>query len=94
MVPETRLTAPAGSSWRDLRAEDAAPMSPGDVALSLASDQAAGLAAGEAARRLVSGGPNDPAPVTGPSWPMTLARQFTSKLIVLRAGATLLSLAM
>ncbi len=94
MVPETRLTAPVGTSWCGLRAEDAAALSPREVATSLASAETVGLASGEAARRLVSGGPNDPAPVTGPSWPATLARQFASKLIALLAGATLLSLAM
>jgi len=58
----------------------------------LGSDAETGLVGDEVARRLAAAGPNDPAPISAPSWPLTLLRQFTSKILLLLIGATVVSM--
>jgi Ca2+-transporting ATPase len=77
-----------------LRAIDAATLTAEAVVTALGGDASSGLSASQASERLAAVGPNDPAPIAMPSWPMTLLRQFTNKLIILLMGATLLSMLM
>ncbi len=75
-----------------IRPEDAAARPAAEVIAALGTDASAGLSGRDVAARLASAGPNEPAPVRAPSWPMTLVRQFTSKLLLVLIGATVLSM--
>jgi Ca2+-transporting ATPase len=88
MATVDRAPAHAGPDWRDRRIGDLAGAAPAGVAEALATDGTVGLSVAVAAERLAIAGPNDPAPVSGPSWPATLLRQFVSKIILLLIVAT------
>ena len=70
-------------------AEHAAEVS--DVVRALDSDPTLGLVAARAADRLVVSGPNELDDRPGPGWVVLLRRQLTSPMIVLLAGAAVLS---
>ncbi len=88
----TPSSAFAAASSDELRAIDVATLSADAVVSLLGGDASSGLTAAEAAARLAAVGPNEPAPIARPSWPTTLLRQFTNKIIVLLIAATILSM--
>jgi len=92
MSTRTGLASAPATAFDGLRASDAATMSAEAVVVALGGDGSSGLRTAQAAERLAAVGPNEPAPIAMPSWPMTLLRQFTNKLIVLLIGATILSM--
>ena len=77
--------------WRDERIAELALRPPHDVVDDLRTNADTGLTSAEAIARLSLTGPNEPAPIADPSWPATLLRQFTSKIIILLIGATVLA---
>lgn len=84
----------APASWADLDLDVLAAQTIEEAERRLVTDFDRGLTAHEAAARLLVAGPNDPAPVTQPSWPRVLVRQFLNKLIVLLIVATMVTLAL
>ena len=76
--------------WSDRRIAEFGSRPAHDVA-ELQTDANAGLVAAEAIRRLALAGPNEPAPIADASWPATLLRQFTSKIVILLIAATAVS---
>ncbi len=92
--PQIAVVGDPASPRYGMELADAAARGALEVVAELAADASSGLTAAEASARLAVVGPNDPAPIARPSWPATLLRQFTNKLIVLLIGATLLSMLM
>ena len=74
-----------------LSPEEAAGLTPDEVASMLQADRARGLRAADALMRLRDCGLNESAPATGLRWWTVFARQFQSKLILILVGATVLS---
>lgn len=81
----------SGVRWNDRRIAELASRPVYDVARELQTSADAGLAGAEAMERLALAGPNEPAPIAEASWPATLLRQFTSKIVLLLIAATAIS---
>ena len=78
--------------WQARSLDELARLPLDEAVRALDTDRETGLTAAAAAARLQAIGPNDTAPTTGPSWPRTLLRQFTSKLTLLLIVATVAAL--
>jgi len=77
--------------WSDRQIAEFASRPPHDVAHDLRTNTDTGLAGPAAVERLALAGPNEPAPIADASWPATLLRQFTSKIVLLLIAATAVS---